>query len=154
MYLILQLHPFPTLFILFTHNLSSSFLSSPVGIFNSKGLSMSLNGLQGLDSKQPDARALINNLAILIEKSEVPSLHSSLHFTPLQCTALHCIARHEVSLHWSYNWYWVIYLFCFVLFCFVRCLLFKIDDEEYIYLICQYVCDVTSLSGLFFWSNI
>ena len=54
----------------------SSFLLCPIhplclGIFNSKGLSMSLNGLQGLDSKQADARSLINNLAILVEKSEV-----------------------------------------------------------------------------------
>lgn len=45
-------------------------LPSP-GIFNSKGLSMSLNGLQGLDSKIPDARLLINSLACLIEKSDV-----------------------------------------------------------------------------------
>ena len=44
------------------------------GIFNSKGLSMSLHGLQGLDSKIPDARSLINSLASLIEKSDVSTV--------------------------------------------------------------------------------
>ena len=33
---------------------------------------MALGGLQGLDSKQPDARALIESMAVLMEKSEVP----------------------------------------------------------------------------------
>ena len=32
---------------------------------------MALSGLQGLDSKQPSARALIDALAIVMEKSEV-----------------------------------------------------------------------------------
>ena len=77
----LSLSPISLIFETFSFSSSASsfffsFLLCPLhslclGIFNSKGLSMSLNGLQGLDSKQADARSLINNLAILVEKSEV-----------------------------------------------------------------------------------
>lgn len=53
------------------------------GIFNSKGLSMSLHGLQGLDSKVPDARSLINSLASLIEKSDVSTAMQRMYLASL-----------------------------------------------------------------------
>lgn len=72
-------------------------LLSP-GIFNSKGLSMSLNGLQGLDSKIPDARLLINSLACLIEKSDVSNLMSCY---VLCCAVLCCKPKRLIE--WTHH---------------------------------------------------
>ena len=46
---------------------------------------MTLSGLQGMDSKQPDVRALIGSLATLIEKSEVRTACTSLYSMALCC---------------------------------------------------------------------
>ena len=40
------------------------------GTFSSKGLSMALSGLQGLSSKHPEVRLLVDALAGLMERSE------------------------------------------------------------------------------------
>ena len=55
---------------------------------------MSLHGLQGLDSKIPDARSLINSLASLIEKSDVS--------TVMQRTAASLTHSDSYTLHSSY----------------------------------------------------
>ena len=42
----------------------------PLGVFAPRGLCMALSGLQGVDARQPNGRALIEGVAVLMEKSE------------------------------------------------------------------------------------